>query len=208
MMSQLLFFLRRVSLIFVLAPCIAASRANAQQLEQTFSHPPTSFSAEDDKFPHAVPLPSCVHRLLAIDTDVVHALEYERLSSEQLPEDWFTASERDLGQSGGTYVVVMAAGMMRGANINPFWIFRRTANSCNLLLSVGAHDLVVLNSRTNGLPDLKIASATAVDYFESKYKFDGKNYQIVKRLTQPIGEELPHNPSDFATRKLFVQGVR
>jgi hypothetical protein len=208
MMSQIVFFLCRINLILLLTTYLVASRASAQQLERTFSHPPTSFSAEDDKFPHAVPIPSCVRRLLAIDRDVVSALEYEQLSPEQLPSDWFTASERDLGQSGGTYLVVMAAGLMRGANINPFWIFRHAPNSCDLLLSVGAHDLEVLKARTNGLPDVKIASATAVDYFESKYKFDGKNYQIVKRLTQPIGEELPHNLTDFAARKLLVQGVR
>ncbi len=208
MMIELDLLIYKKSLILLLALGLTTFRAGAQQPEQTFSHPPTSFSAEDDKFPHAVPIPTCVRRLLAIDPDVVHALEYEQLSPEQLPPDWFTASERHLGQSGGIYLVVMAAGMMRGANINPFWIFRHDANSCDMLLSVGAHDLEVLKSRINGLPDIKIASATAVDYFESEYKFDGKNYRIVKRLTQPIGEKLPHNPSDFAARKLLVQGVR
>ncbi len=104
-------------------------RATAQQSQEIPSHPPASFSAEDDKFPGAVPLPECVRNLLASDRHVLNPRKYEQLSPEQLPADWFTAAEQDLGQSRGALFVVMGARVRRGANINPFWIFQRTSNS-------------------------------------------------------------------------------
>jgi len=206
-MNRMDFLLCRGRLILFLAVGLTALRTTAQQSQETFSHPPISFSAEDAKFPNAVPLPDCVRRLLASDEHVVNTLKYEHLSPEKLPADWFTSSERELGQSKGTYIVVMGASLMRGANINPFWIFRRSATSCDLLLSLGAHDLEVLKTRTNGLPDINIAAATAVRYFETQYRFDGHNYQVVKRTSQPIGEEIPRNLSDFETTRPLVQGV-
>jgi hypothetical protein len=202
-----MYFLRRGTLVLLVGAFMPVWGNTAQEPQETFSHPPTSFSAEDDKFPHAVPLPDCVRRLLANDDHVANTLNYEHLSREQLPADWFTASEQKLAQGDETYLVVMGAGMMRGANINPFWVFRQSTKYCDLLLSAGAHDLEVLKTKTNGLPDVKIAAATAVLYFESEYTFDGHSYQVVKRASQPIGEEIPRNLSDLETRKPLVQGV-
>jgi hypothetical protein len=167
--------------------------------------PPTSFSAEDDKFPDAVPLPDCVRRLLASDPHVVNTLAYKQLSPVRLPAEWFTASERKLGQSNGTYLVVMGADLMRGANINPFWIFHLSANSCDLLLAVGALNLEVLNTTTNSFPDIKIVALTAGRYFESRYSFDGHGYRMVMRTSQPLGDEVPQDLSDFETQNPLVQ---
>jgi hypothetical protein len=197
--------LLRGSLILLLAFGLTAIRVTAQQFQQTFSRLPTSFSAEDDKFPNAVPLPGCVRHLLASDERVVNVLKYEHLSPAQLPADWFTASERDLEQGNEKYLVVMGSSMMRGANVNPFWIFRRSENSCDLLLTVAAHHLEVLKAKTNGLPDIKLAALTAIRYFENEYRFDGNNYRAAKRTSQPIGEEIPQNLSDFETREPLVQ---
>lgn len=138
---------------------------------------------------------------------MLDALEYEHLSPKQLPEDWFTASARELAKGNGTYFVVMGAGLMRGANINPFWIFWQHSKSCDLLLSIGAHDLDILKTKTNGLPDIRVLSATAVRWFEDLFSFDGHNYQELKTTSQPIGEEIPRNLSGFETRKPLVQGT-
>jgi hypothetical protein len=206
-MNRMDFLLCRGSLTLLLAVGLTASRTPAQQSQETLSHPPKSFSSEDDKFPHAVPLPDCVRRVLASDEHVVNTLNYEELSPEQLPTDWFTASKTYLGPHNASYFVVMGAGVMRGANINPFWVFRRSARSCNLLLSVGAHDLQILKTRTNGLRDIEISALTAVRYFQTRFKFDGHSYQVVKRTSQPIGDEIPRDLSNFETRKPLVQGV-
>jgi hypothetical protein len=206
-MNRMDFLLCRGSLTLLLVVALTALRTTAQELQETFSHPPKSFSAEDDKLPHPVPLPNCVRRLLASDQHVVNTLKYEQISPEKLPTDWFTASEQDLELTDGTLLVVMGAGLMRGANINPFWIFRQSTNACDLLLTVGAHDVEILTTKTNRLPDIETIALTAVRYFENQYRFDGRNYQVVKRTSQPIGEEIPHNLSDFETRKPLIQGA-
>jgi hypothetical protein len=194
------------SVILFVAVALSAFRTIAQQ-PPNLSDPPTSFSAEDAKFPDAVSLPDCVRRLLASEEHVANTLEYAHLSPEQLPADWFTASEQELKPSNGAYLVVMGAGLMRGANINPFWIFRQSAKSCELVLSVGVHDLKVLKTKTNGLPDIKTAAATAVRYFENQYKFDGHTYQLARRASQPIEEELPNDLSAFKRRKVLEQRI-
>ena len=195
------------SLTILLIFGLTAFRAAGQEAAKTLSHPPTSFSMEDDKFPGAVPLPDCVRRLLTSDDHVVNTLQYADLTPEQLPEEWFTVSEKDLGQNNGKLLVVMGASQMRGANINPFWIFQQFERSCRLLLDVGAHDLEILDSKTNGLPDIEIDAATAVWYFENLFKFDGRGYQEVSRSSGPIGEEVPVDLSHYDTRKPLVQGV-
>jgi hypothetical protein len=195
---------RRI-LIVLLIPISTAIHAAAQKPPEKLLHPPNSFSAEEDRFPGAVPLPDCVRRLLATDDQVVNTLHYANLSPEQLPDEWFTASDRDLGQNKGKLFVVMGASLMRGVNINPFWIFQHFAKSCRLLLNVGAHDIKVLDSKTNGLPHIKIAAATAVSYGENEFRFDGRSYQEVSRSWGPIGEEVPNDLSHYETREPLVQ---
>ncbi len=179
--------------------------ATAQERE-IFSHPPTSFSAEDDRFPNEAQLVDCVRQSLAADGHVVIALKHEGLTAAQLPDEWFTAFTQDLGGQGGRYWVVMGARHMRGANVNPFWIFRQTGGSCDLLLAAPAHDVEILRTQTNGAPDLQIAAETAAYYFTVVYEFDGKQYQVAKRGSAPIGEEVPVDLSGFKARKEVAAG--
>jgi hypothetical protein len=199
------FFLVLVFNVFAAGSLI--SRVAAQAPPEFFSEPPKSFSAEDATFPNAIPLPECARRLLAQDTKTAGPLKYEAMSPEELPEDWFTASEETLGQGSEKLLVVMGAKMMRGANINPFWIFRRSGQTCKVILSVAAHNLVVLKRRTNGLPDIQIGGSTAVTLFESWYEFDGESYRRARTLTQPIGYEVPQDLSGFETRPPLIQTV-
>ena len=108
-------------------------------------------------------------------------------------------------QGNETLLVVTGAKMMRGANVNPFWIFLRSGESCETVLKVGAHDIDALKTRTNGLPDIKIVAMTAVSVGESWYKFDGKTYQLARTLRQPIGAEVPKDLSGFEARISLVQ---
>jgi hypothetical protein len=145
--------------------------------------------------------------LLGTDEHVANTLEYKQLRPQQLPADWFTVSEIQVGQPDARYLVVMGTSWMSGANINPFWVFRHSAKSCELLLSVGAHELDVLKSATNGLLDIQIAALTADRYFLTRYKFDGRSYQVERRTSQPIGEEIPRDLASFETRNPLVQQV-
>jgi len=195
---------RILTLTSLITGCLIPHVA-AQELPQFFSNPPTSFSAEDATFPNAIPLPECARLLLAHDRETAGPLEYENLPPEQLPRDWFTASEQPMKQGNETLLVVMGAKMMRGANVNPFWIFLRSGESCETVLKVGAHDIDALKTRTNGLPDIKIVAMTAVSVGESWYKFDGKTYQLARTLRQPIGAEVPKDLSGFEARISLVQ---
>ncbi len=196
-----------ISLNPILAAGLLVFHVTAQRPTEKFSHPPISFSAEDEHFPNEVPLPDCVRLLLATDRQVIYRLNYANLSPDQLPTNWFTASELDIGWSKGRLLVVMGADGMRGANINPFWVFRRSASSCDLLLTVGAHDVELLNTKTDGLPDIRIDAATAARYSENWFNFDGQTYREVRRTAQPIGDEVPRDLTGFETRSPLVQGI-
>jgi hypothetical protein len=195
------------SLLLLLALCLCSPRVITQQSQEIFSHPPNSFSAEDDRFPEEAPIPDCVRHSLARDENVMNTLEYKELSADEIPQGWFTAYQEQTRGYAGTLLVVMGAGLMRGANINSFWIFTDNAGTCSLLLSVGAHDLEVLMTTTNGLPDIKISALTAVRQFENRFSFDGHVYQELKRSSQPIAEDIPHNLREFDTRRPLIQAV-
>jgi len=55
--------------------------------------------------------------------------------------------------------------------------------------------------------DIEISALTAVRYFRTQYKFDGHSYQVAKRRSQPIGQEIPRDLSKFETRTPLVQRV-
>jgi hypothetical protein len=79
--------------------------------------------------------------LLGQNRDVLKVPRYSKLGPEQLPDKWFTATEVPLGVGAEKYLVVMAAEIVRGANINSFWVFRESDKGCGLLFQAGAHDL-------------------------------------------------------------------
>jgi hypothetical protein len=198
----------RASFLVLLVGTSAVFCTDAPQVQENSPHSQVSFSAEVDKFEHAVPLPDCARSLLARDGHVLNVLKYEQLLPEQLPSDWFTATETELGRSNEKYLVVMGEGMMRGANINPFWVFRGLSNSCNLVLSVGALDLEILKTRTHNLHDIEATAVFAGRVHQIRYEFDGNEYQVGERSSQPIGEEHPpRNLSGFETHKPLIQDL-
>jgi hypothetical protein len=64
-----------------------------------------------------------------------------------------------------------------GANLVPFWVFRKTAEKHELVLSITALGLEVLNTKTNDYSDIRIASATAQSVRTVIFKFDGRQYR-------------------------------
>lgn len=158
-----------------------------QESSEPYSHPPTSFSAEDSKFPDEVPLPSCARTSLAADEHVASLLKHQNLSTQDLPSDWFTASRQSLSAEAGDLIIVMGTGLMRGANVNPFWVLRVRKNSCSMLLSTGAHDLMIFKHKANGLPDIKTFAVTATTTSERLYRFNGNQYTLLQSKSYPNG---------------------
>jgi hypothetical protein len=158
--------LYRTSLLLLVAATSAAIFTRAQQPHQSAVNPQRLLSMEDEKFAHPVVLPNCARRLLTRNRDVVNVLDNAHPSLKQLPDDWFQASEIERDQGNGRSLVVRGVGGMLGANITPFWVFRWSAKSCALLPSTAAHDLEVLKTRANGLPDIESSAATADRLFQ------------------------------------------
>lgn len=162
----------RASLVFLGAVGLTGVPARAQ-----LANSQVGFSAEEDSVPDEVPLPECARTWLARDAHVSRQLDGVHLTLAQLPNSWFAAGAVSLGKVNQRLLVVMGIGLeLRGANTNPFWIFRWSGQSCDLLLATAAHDLEFLRTRTHGLPDVLIGFASAGNTSQHQYKFDGRAY--------------------------------
>jgi len=171
----------------LLAVGLTAIIANAQKSQADTSE--LVFSSEEDTLPGALELPDCARAWLARDAHVSRRLDREHLSLVQLPSDWFVAGAIGLGDGEDKLLVVMGSDGLRGANINPFWIFRWASQSCDLLLGTAAHHLQFLKTRTNGLPDVEIGFASSGNISQRQYKFDGHAYMLAGDACRPAEAE-------------------
>lgn len=96
---------------------------------------------------------------------------------------YFTASAVDINGDGQSDIVVQAGenGCLNGANIAPFWVFAkvglRTEPGHELLFTTRALHIGILKTSSNGYRDIVAGGATAAEYYETVYKFDGQKYQ-------------------------------
>jgi hypothetical protein len=75
---------------------------------------------------------------------------------------------------------------MLGANITPFWIFLGTKNGPRLVLETAAHDLSIGAQKRKGLFNVATASMTAVEIVSKQFSFNGRNYELIKTIREPI----------------------
>jgi hypothetical protein len=134
---------------------IAVVQSNAQRAAPQQSPEQVSFSAEDGQVKRPVPLPVTVKAMLSNDEIVKQTLEYEHITSDKLPAEWFLASEVRLAGASERDLVVIATGHLAGANVTTFWIFRPNGDRFIPILNAApAHDLKILGTRSNGYRDL------------------------------------------------------
>jgi len=104
-------------------------------------------------------------------------------SVERITKTWFVCSEIHLKDDRSVDLVVTARNeCLLGSNIVPFWVFRKTPHGHELVLSVSALGLDVLNSKTNNYRDIRIARATARSAHTATLKFDGRKYRPQMRM--------------------------
>jgi len=165
-------FLIHASLLFALTLSgqVAAQEKSGHLVEQTH------FCAEDESVEHPVPIPNDVRAILAKDESVQLILEDKKLSADKLPESWFSASSIHLSSSKEADLVVMAEGLLRGANVVEFWIFRATPTGHELVLSAPAHDLIVKKTRWKRFREIEISAETAVEFTAVQFRWDGVKY--------------------------------
>jgi hypothetical protein len=132
----------------------------------------TAFSMEFS-FEHPVALNDAAKKAIASDPDVADVMRDEKLSVDTIPENWFTASEVHLEIHDQPDLVVMGLGISLGPYTARFWVLRHLQQGYQVVLATDAHDLTLLNTRTNGLRDIE----TSVKTEREKFKFDGGRYQ-------------------------------
>jgi hypothetical protein len=137
------------------------------------------FSAEEE-IQTPVSLPEEIVRILENAEDV------RTVPRGDLPSDSFSASAVHLDGKDEVDIVVQGVGLLRGANITPFWIFRPNRGAYSLVLHTYAHDLIIKHSRTKEMLDIDSARISGVAVTITNFKFDGRRYVDVIHKTQPI----------------------
>jgi hypothetical protein len=185
-------------------------------------HEQTDFSAELDYYPIQRPVNLSRAALSALSKDelVASCLENNNLRLEELPANWFIASEIHLAGSNERDLVVTANeygpepaagelppyGCLTGASTTHFWVLRKTSGGFSLVLSQMALGLTVLHGRTNGLRDIQVGANIGASYYSTiDYRFDGHSYEIAARSFGLAGAEVPSDLSGYETAKPFVQ---
>ncbi|MGH9905048.1 MAG: hypothetical protein ACRD8U_05610 [Pyrinomonadaceae bacterium] len=128
-----------------------------------------------------------IDRPVSVAIDVLQTLRLDernkRVLSGEEPANaifasWFTASEIDLNDDDNRDLVVQGTHpRLLGANLAPFWIFRKTSQGNELVLSVSALGLELLNTKTNGYKNILARQATSIEVRNTSYEFDGHKYQ-------------------------------
>jgi hypothetical protein len=144
----------------------------------------SSFSAEDVRVKRPVKVAESVIKIVSEDAYIQELLKDE--PSHELPEKWLSASEVHLGGREERDLVVMGTGLIRGANVTTFWIFVPGDGAFKLVLETIGHDLVIKNTRSNGYRDVEVSAATAVEFTEMHYRFEGDGYKKVAGKVEKI----------------------
>lgn len=141
------------------------SLAKAQNNQKTSPHEQTEFSSEYDTVDHPVRLPEGVLQILKDDRHVLLAMRGNNMPPDQLPPNaWFVASQVHLARPDEADLMVMGVEELRGADVNTFWVFRRTPGRYELVLHIAVHDLKVLDRVSKGYRDIQTWSSTAVTH--------------------------------------------
>lgn len=177
------------TLILFAVAALVCKGMQAQQQAGNSSVPQPFYTTEDDTVPNSIPLPECARAALAHDPHIARLLEHRNLTSERLPVGWFAASAMKAVVGNQRLLVVMGIGEIRGANTSPFWIFRLSGDSCDLLLAISAHHLEFLETSAKGLPDIQGGYASSGNTSEHQLRFDGHEYLAANDSCQPAEAE-------------------
>jgi hypothetical protein len=177
---------RLVLLAFMVA--LAATLAHAQHANKPGSREQLVFSTEQQLLPVERPVSIPEGALQALrDNEYVRTCLSKGQTPEEIPASWFVGSEIHLdGPDEIDLIVLPNNGCLLGANIGPFWVFRKTPQAYELVLDVHVHDLRVLGTRSNGYRDIRTWSATAVTRTTVLFRFDGHKYQPYQTKSEPI----------------------
>jgi hypothetical protein len=155
------------------------TRAAAQPYEQ-------SVFGLEAKVDRQAKMPLDILQILRKEDQVLRCLNGNQ-SPDQIPATWFLASKIHLDSSEENGLLVQPKNpCLFGANIGPFWVFKKTPAGHSLVLKTDALGLEVLSSRTSGSRDIRGTQATAIKLITVVFRFDGNQYQPSKSEVAPI----------------------
>jgi hypothetical protein len=167
----------RAAALLIIAALLAHG-AESQQTKKRPSQEQTRFGLEES-VNQPIPIPDEVLSILSTDSEVrTSRCVDEGQPTPKISVSWFEASQIHLDGPEEIDLLVKAKdGCLFGANIGPFWIFKKTQHGYELLLGVSALGLNLLPSRTNGHKDVSAGAVAGGEAMTVFYKFDGRRYQ-------------------------------
>lgn len=158
-------------------------RADSQTGDETLEQ--TSFGAEEE-MQQPVSIPGDVLEILKRDQRNQRGLGAGETQSD-ISASWFVASEIKLNDDELPDLIVQSANpRLFGANLVPFWVFRKTLKGNELILRVDALNLELLKTKRKGYRDIRTTKATAKEVITSYYEFRGTKYEQRRSSLEPI----------------------
>jgi hypothetical protein len=142
---------------------------------------------EDKTFTRGVSVPDAVLGMLRKDERVLSYLQAIDKTPQELTTEPFVASEIHLSGSEEKDLIVMGTDGLLGANVTPFWVFRKRSSGYQLVLHVFAHDLKVENARSAGMRNISTGTATSQAGTISLYKFYRGGYHLANSKSESLG---------------------
>jgi hypothetical protein len=185
---------KRGKLVLLIASMFV-NAAEGQQTKKVVSHEQSSFGIENE-VERPVTVPEDVLQLLRSDPLVLRmGCLKENRPPERIQASWFAASQIHLDGANETDLVVQARNTKQanpenlclfGANIGPFWVYRKAPQGYQLVLGVSALGLEVLKSRAKGYRNIWVGAATATMMSSAIFEFDGQKYRPYKNKLKPL----------------------
>lgn len=154
----------------------------------------SGFNYEFEIDPIRRPVKPSVAALQTLSKDklVASCLSIAGLRPEELPGNWFVASEIHLTHLDKLDLIALPGGRLPdtppgeisrnaclvGANTGGFWVLRKTPRGFELVLSEMAHNLEVLKTRSHGFRDIRLYTISLRSTTIQDFKFDGKQYRL------------------------------
>jgi energy-converting hydrogenase Eha subunit C len=160
----------------------------AQRVGEEDAAEQSHFSAEQDISPVQRPITVSNDALSVLGKDdLVQSCLKNNEPPDRIAATWFVGSQIHLHNSKESDLIVLAKNpCLSGANIGPFWVFRSTPQGYTLVLSIVAHDLEVLRTKSKGYLDIRMVSATVGTISTVIFRFNGEKYEQFQSKLEPI----------------------
>ena len=167
---------KRVGCVVVVFGLLVTA-AKSNQARKNVSQEQTNFGLEED-ITRPVSIPKAVLSILMDDSEVrTSRCVVNDQTADKISASWFEASQIHLDGPKEVDLLVKAKdGCLFGANIGPFWIFRKTQQTYESLLAVSALDVELLPRTTNGHKDISAGAVAGGKFVSVFYQFDGHRY--------------------------------